>query len=357
MNSNRSRDHDSKTVSRRQFLRQSAIGAVGLTMSGSLISGLDAFASPPDPGLKSKVILVRNSGVIDSSGKIRRPLLRDMLDKGMAALTDSDTSADAWRRFFSPEDIIGLKINANGLRNYRETDMIDHYPALASAIISGCNKAGIEAGNFVIWDRSEEEVFDAGFAKDKEFEKVRLMGTKKKRREPEGIGFSDRAYPVGDRSTHVSRLLTEVCSAIINIPVLKDHGQSGVTGCLKNHYGSIDNPSEFHENGCTGPGIPEINAIPVIREKERLCIADALLCAYNGGPRWNPEYFWTYGGLVLGTDPVAVDAVLLQLLDEKREVEGMRPVAPRASHLPLSQILGIGVADPDKIELVRMELG
>jgi uncharacterized protein (DUF362 family) len=346
----------SKTLSRRKFIRQSAMGAVGLTISGSLISELDAFASTPDISRKSKVILVRHSKVIDPTGKIQWPLLQEMLDKAITALTDTSSLADAWRQFFSPEDIIGLKINANSLRDFRETDWIDHYPALASAIISGCKKAGIEASKFVIWDRSEEEVADAGFSAHKEFENVRLMGTKKKKREPEGLGFSEKSYPVGEKSTHVSKLITEICTAMINVPVLKDHGLSGVTGCMKNHYGSIDNPREFHENACTKPGIPEINAIPAIRDKERLCIADALLCAYNGGPRWKRDYFWTYGGIVVGTDPVAVDSVLLQLLDEKREAEEMQRIKPMASHLTLAETQGLGLSDSEKIDLIKMEL-
>ena len=144
---------------------------------------------------------------------------------------------------------------------------------------------------------------------------------------------------------------------MVNIPVLKDHGLAGITGSLKNHYGSIDNPREFHDNGCTGPGAPEINAIPVIRKKERLIVCDALLGVYNGGPRWRRAYVWPYGGVIVGTDPVAVDSVLLGILDEKRGSEEMERLGHRVRHVRVAEKLGLGTADPDNIQLVRKELG
>jgi uncharacterized protein (DUF362 family) len=144
---------------------------------------------------------------------------------------------------------------------------------------------------------------------------------------------------------------------MINIPVLKDHGVAGITGSLKNHYGSIDNPRQFHGNGCTGPGVPEINAIPVIRRKERLIVCDALLGVYNGGPRWKRPYIWPYGGLIVGTDPVAVDSVVLGLLDEKRQSEDMERLGHRARHIQAAQELGLGNGDSSRLQLVQKELG
>jgi uncharacterized protein (DUF362 family) len=280
-----------------------------------------------------------------------------MLDKAMTAFVDKATLADAWGEYFSPDDIIGLKINANSLRDFRGTEVVSHYTSLASAIIEGCRKAGIKGGNFVIWERSEQELDNAGFKVGSESGSPRVLGTKKARRESGGIGFASEASPVGDHSTHVSRILTDICTSMINIPVLKDHRQAGITGALKNHYGSIDNPFEFHDNGCTGPGIPEINAIPVIRKKQRLIIGDMLFCVYNGGPRWRREYFWPCGKIIVGTDPVAVDRVMMKLLDEKRRLEDLPPVEPRAGNLALSEKLGLGTANPDKIDLVEIEMG
>ena len=347
--------HASTFVSRREFLTRTGLGVLGLSLGGRLASVAGAQNGSEAAG--STVVLIRHSKVVDSSGRIQQPLLQEMLDEAMTSFTGKSTIVDAWRLFFSPDDTIGLKVNANSARMLQGTELNSHYPALTSAILEGCQKAGIEEGRFVIWERSEEELRSAGFTVQNDPGKLRVLGTNKGRREPGGIGFSKESYPVGGASTHVSRILTEVCTTMVNIPVLKDHGLSGVTGSLKNHYGSIDNPRTFHDNGCTGPGIPELNAVPVIREKERLIVCDALLGVYNGGPRWRREYLWPYGGIVVGTDPVAIDSVLLRILDEKRRSEGMEELGNRARHIRVAGELGLGTADPDRIQFVRKELG
>ena len=342
-------------LSRRDFLGKSGFGVLGLSLSSRLTSLAAAEGKNGTAG--SKVVLVRHSKVVDSEGRIQHPLLQEMLDEAMASFTGKRSIADAWRVFFSPEDVIGLKVNANSARMVQGTELNAHYPAVTSAILSGCRRAGIEENQFVIWERSEEELSSAGFTLQNDPGKLRVLGTNTRRREPGGIGFSKESFPVGDESTHVSRIVTDICTTMVNIPVLKDHGLAGITGSLKNHYGSIDNPREFHDNGCTGPGAPEINAIPVIRKKERLIVCDALLGVYNGGPRWRRAYVWPYGGVIVGTDPVAVDSVLLGILDEKRGSEEMERLGHRVRHVQVAEKLGLGTADPDNIQLVRKELG
>jgi hypothetical protein len=342
-------------LSRRDFLTRSGVGVLGLSFSGRLTS---LVAAEEEPGIAgSKVVLVRHRKVIDSEGRVQQSLLQEMLDEAVTTFTGRKSTADAWREFFSPEDVIGMKINANSASMLQGSALNGHYQALTSAILSGCGRAGIEENRFVVWERSEEELSNAGFTVQKDARKLRVLGTNKRRRETGGIGFSGESFPVGDESTHVSKILTEICTAMINIPVLKDHGIAGITGSLKNHYGSIDNPRQFHDNGCTGPGVPEINAIPVIRSKERLIVCDALLGVYNGGPRWKRPYIWPYGGLIVGTDPVAVDSVLLGLLDEKRQLEDMERLGHRARHIQAAQELGLGNADSSRFQLVRKELG
>jgi uncharacterized protein (DUF362 family) len=162
---------------------------------------------------------------------------------------------------------------------------------------------------------------------------------------------------VGKSSSRVCSILADQCTSLINIPVPKTHGGSTFTGSLKNHYGTIDNPSELHPNSCTNPGIPEVNTIPMIRDKQKLIICDAMLVAIEGGPRWNRRFTKSYGGILVGTDPVAIDTIALKILDEKRAEDGMDPIAPHARHIPLSAELGLGTDNPDNIELLKLELG
>lgn len=348
-----------KSITRRTFLRRSAMGVAGLAVADGLLTDTTSraqHARMPARDL-SRVVLVRDSRVIDSSGKVQQPLLQEMLDRALTTLTGRSTIGDAWREFVQPRDIIGLKLNANSVSQLRGSELTAHFPALTAAVLSGFDKAGIAEEKVVLWERSDEEIASTGLSVQKDAGALRVLGTRVSRRGSDGPGFTGESYPVESRFSRVSRIAADMCSALINIPVLKDHGLTGITGAMKNHYGSIDNPRQYHGNNGTNPGVAEVNAIPVIREKQRLVLFDALLGVYNGGPRWQRQYVWPYGGILVGTDPVAIDAVALSILDEKRQAEGMRSLAPRARFLDAAEALGLGTRDPDQIDLVEITIG
>jgi len=46
----------------------------------------------------------------------------------------------------------------------------------------------------------------------------------------------------------------------------------------------------------------------------RLIVVDALRPLANGGPQVDPRYLWDYQGLLVGTDPVAVDTIGLEII-------------------------------------------
>jgi len=341
------------SLTRRNFIKQTAIGTAGFALAGNVYPK-KLFS---DYSLKkSKVILIRHSKVLDESGKIQQPLLQEMLDRAIIELSGKNTLIEAWQSYFSPQDVIGIKINTLGLGDLVDTDFIMHFTGLSTAIVSGLEKAGMDKSKIIIWDRSDEELANAGFNIQKEQGALRIMGNKSERR-GSGGNFGNTTYPVGDKSTRVSAILDEMCTALINVPVLKTHGNAILTNCLKNHYGSISNPRDFHDNYCTNPGIPEVNTIPVIRSKQRLNISDALLTLYDGGPRWRKHQMWHYGGLIVGTDPVAVDAVGLQIIDEKRKSENLQLIEPRVNQLILAEKLDLGNSRTENIELIKIDLG
>ncbi|MGW8178255.1 MAG: DUF362 domain-containing protein, partial [bacterium] len=71
------------------------------------------------------------------------------------------------------------------------------------------------------------------------------------------------------------KTLTEVCDVVINLPVLKDHGITGVTMAMKNLFGAIHNPNKYHLN--TGdPYVADVCMLSPIRQKVRLTICDGL---------------------------------------------------------------------------------
>ena len=338
----------SRNSSRRDFIMKSALGIMGISLA--------ARTYPLFLNEYNKVVVVRHKNVFGPDGHARHQLVLDMVNRGITELTGAGNLSEAWFPFFQSADVIGMKINAISFRGLTNTPLATHYPALTNAIISSCAEAGIEEKQFVIWDRSDAELVNLGYTPSNDPGRLRIFGTYKHHRGTDGIGFHPEQYAAGKKSTRVSRILSEICTAMINVPVIKPHTLAGITVALKNHYGTIDNPSSFHFGACTDPGIPEINTIPVIREKERLIICNALQAIYKGGVSWKPANAWPYGGIILGTDPVAVDRVCLEIINEKRLQSNKSIIDNRARHIQLSEQLGIGVANLDKIDLMEIDL-
>lgn len=342
--------------SRREFLKKTSAGVLSASLFGNLPS---AFANTLESisAQKSKVVLVRHSQVISQEGVVNSEILTQMLETALAKFSGSESSASLWRKLFVPQDVIGIKVNLLGLNSISNSNAVGHYSALINAIINSAGKAEFESKNFIVWDRNSEEFSGAALAVQKESGKVRFFGTVNSRNDSIDNLYSPE-IKVGDKATRISKILTEMCSALINVPVMKDHGTAGFTGALKNHYGTISNPRDFHSNNCTNPGIPEINALPEIRSKQKLIIADALMGVFNGGPRWNRDYMWPYGGILVSTDPVAVDRVMLGILNEKRKAEGLNEIGDSAArHIKLSAEQKLGVDDLSLIDLQKIELG
>jgi hypothetical protein len=99
-----------------------------------------------------------------------------------------------------------------------------------------------------------------------------------------------------------------------------------VTGCLKNlAYGSFNNVNRTHTDPktYTDPVIPVMCTAPPIRYKAVLHIMDGIRAVYQSGPfAWNPQFQWEAKTLLIGTDPVAVDRIELEIVEQKRKEVG-----------------------------------
>jgi uncharacterized protein (DUF362 family) len=123
---------------------------------------------------------------------------------------------------------------------------------------------------------------------------------------------------------------------------------------MKNWYGAIHNPNKHHEDGCA-PFIPHLAAYPSIRDRLRLTVIDATTAQCHGGPAPNPRWRWNYGGVLMSTDPVAIDAVGRRLIEERREEVNLPSLAEEKREpvwIAAAARLGLGEADLRKIEIV-----
>jgi len=342
--------------SRREFIKKTSAGLLSTALLGALpvsfANSLSGFENK-----KSKVVLVRHSKVVDPDGNVDTEVLNLMIEEALSAFSGEKDSKYLWKKLFSTDDIIGIKVNLLGLNSLAGSNSVQHFSAVTNAVIQNAANANLRSENFIVWDRNNEEFAAAGLKIEREAGKTKFYGTMDTKNDSIEKCFSNE-ITVEDKSTRVSRIITETCTALINIPVLKDHGLAGITGALKNHYGSISNPREFHSNNCTSPGIPEINALPQIREKQKLIIADAIMGVFNGGPRWNRDYMWNYGGILVSTDPVAIDRVMFGIINEKRKAEGMSEISGNSvRHIKLSAELNLGKYLLSEIELNEVILG
>lgn len=300
------------------------------------------------PSAKSKVIAVRSAKVFNDAGELQAGAIDDLLQAGLQLLGGTADTASALAVYVRPGQAVGLKVNCLAKR------VAVTQPLLAEALAGRLQKAGIAGEKITIWDRSTDELKRAGYTANMFKAGPRCLGT-----DATGIGYSDQLYPIGSGGSLLSNILLGV-DVNINLPVLKDHSLAGLAGGMKNYYGAIHNPNKYHDNHCD-PHVAAINALPEIRDKNKLTIMDCLIVQYHGGPAYNPGFVEKYGGLILGGDPVAVDFVALSVLEKIRADHGKKPLAREGRHpvwlaTAAGEKYALGYAAWDNIEFIEKTL-
>ncbi len=224
---------------------------------------------------------------------------------------------------------------------------LSSHPELVAALAQRLHDAvGLGPDSVIVYDRTFAELQAAGF--EERTEHSRSAGS-------DQTGYDDEPTVFGQAGSCYSRIVSEMATAIISVPTLKDHDLAGFSGALKNHFGSIHNPNKMHTDHCC-PYVADVNCAPHIREKQRLVICDALLVCYDGGPGYKPDTTVEYGAVMAATDPVAADSVGFGLLEDLRREHGLPPItgtdrAPRYIEVAADGEHGLGVADRERIEV------
>jgi hypothetical protein len=183
-----------------------------------------------------------------------------------------------------------------------------------------------------------------------------------------------------DTRSNVARLVSETLTKIVNVPNLKEHQASGVTGCLKNiAYGNFSNVARSHnsEKTHTRTFIGTLAAVEPVRSRVVLNIMDGLRGVWHAGPFSDLAQFRFFPKqLLFGTDPVAMDHKLIEAIEEKRKAEGAVSIFDRSmshvgknntnpntnhyirepGHVEYASTLGLGVFDAARIKLKVIEL-
>ena len=318
-----------------------------------------------------------------SNGAANAAVVKAMFENGMAQLFGANLGA-AFGQLFTPNDVVGLKVNPVGPR------VMSTRLELVDAVIDWLTANGLPRGQIVIWDRFDYMLRDAGFTPER-FPGIQIEGlqtmdddaamgkTKDNSRwlGPDGRhlsepNFDDQVFYFVDvdaptdepylnqhvfngKYSYFGKLITQKLTKIINLPVFKNTG-NGISMATKNiGYGGVCNTGRLHRplffDVCT-----EVPAFPVIRDKLVLNITDGLIAQYDGGPDGNANFTYPFNTLFFATDPFALDYVCQQLMVEKRKAMGVKvnehPIY--TEYLRYAERLGLGIADPQKIEHIRV---
>jgi uncharacterized protein (DUF362 family) len=313
-------------------------------LAGSRSSLVEA-AEQSTASTKSRVVIARDPMLRGAGSTVDSRRIPSLLDRGMQTLFNLDHPAEPWKKVVRPGDKVGLKVNTLGGRGMSTNVQ------LVEAICERLQEAGIKASDIVIWDRDTGELERVGFQISDAANRMQCFGTDR-------VGYEDDLTSYGSVGSRLSKILTQRCDVLLNVPLLKDHDGAGVTVALKNMYGVIHNPNKFHPNGCN-PYIGDLNMLPAIRTKMRLTICDATTACFEGGPGFKPQYSWKENALIVSQDPVALDYTGWQVIERKRAERRLKTLeadgrAPRYITTAADAQHRLGTNDPKRIQLVEV---
>src|SRR5262245_46137356 len=291
-------------------------------------------ATPGMPGpYRGQVVSIKSEKCLSEDGRqINAEIVREMMERGMRELTGERHAIDAWRLFVRPDDIVGVKVNVVG----RPWCVSSH--EVVGETVRNLIAVGLRPEHIFIYDRFRDQLDEANYR-----EQV-----------PEGVNFfAAEASNVGESSSHydplvyleadlfgeddtrsnLMKLISQRLTKIISIPNMKDHGATGVTGCLKNiAYGGYSNVARTHYHGLSHTYwfVGTLAGMEPVRSKTVLQIMDGLRGVWHAGPGARTlKYVFFPKTLMFGTDPVAIDRLLLDIIDNERKRRGVISVWDR----------------------------
>jgi hypothetical protein len=327
-----------------------------------------ALAQAPRPGPPPSIVYVAHDPDAISEYRTNSRVVRAMVDRLVIAVTGKPTVAQAWGSLVSPEDKIGIKISAAG------GELFTTHHDIVNAIVDGLVAAGHPRQSIIVWDRSLGGIKEAGYRPEADGYQLRAV--------PPHEGYDAKAQlsaPLlgklvwGDfdyqRDTgksmllsdtvntsdisHISRIVANEVTKIINVPVMSSSESNGVAGCLYNvTIPNIDNWRRFTEDSAFGvSSVAQIYSDPRIAKKVVFNLMDGLIAQFAGGPQSQPNYAEHHATLYASKDPVAVDAVALKKIGEMRARASIPPIGRTGSFVQAASQMGLGNSESSRIEI------
>ncbi len=305
------------TMKRRDFMKSSAVLGTAALAGGLHLRG----QRRPDPGAQR--VASPDLAVVTGTDRFLA------VGKGLEAL-------GGMKRFVKPGATVGLLINAPAW--WKRPGSHTH-PDLSLAVILAALEAGAKEVRYLIdplpgyWERSS-----LAARHSKETAAVRKCSQ-------DYVAKEIASGKALKKSSVVREYLD--CDVVVNLPIIKHHVGVGMSSNLKNLMGVNTNASnQFFHSGSGAKG--EYDDIPFLAQcvadlntlrKPDLCVADATEFLLTNGPA-GPGELRKLDKVVLGTDPVAVDAYGAPFVNLKAADVLMITKASEA---------GIGRMDVDKL--------
>ena len=284
-------------------------------------------AKPGMPGpYPGRVVAVKSEKAVDSStGQADAATVKEMMARGMRTLTGDTSTAAAWRRFFDPSDIVGIKVNCGGYPH-----CVSAYEIVAETVAQ-LTGVGVPVSHIYVYERFQNQMDEVDYAPHLPAG-VQIVAAERANRYSDNSGYDPDTYLEADffgeedTRSNMMRLVSRTLTKITNIPNMKDHGATGVTGCLKNVvYGSFSNVGRTHQRGksYTLSVVGTLAAMEPLRSRTVLQIMDGLRGVWHGGPfARTTRYVFYPKQIMFGTDPVAIDRLLLDIIENERRAHG-----------------------------------
>lgn len=330
-------------MTRRDFVKTAAAGAGAFALMGSLPGKGEAVEKYPRWG---EVVVMRDEGATRGPN-VNAQIVQSMLDEAIQVFT----KGGGWPSLipsYKTGERVAIKVNC-------QVPLVSTQWKVVAAVLKGLVGMGVPQDQIVVWDADAEAMkYSSMFWLTTVYKEIRLATTDKL----QDPFDRSKSIDIQGHPTCLSRILTDAAH-LINVPVLKNHFEAGITFALKNHVGSAgenlkDRQKIFHlppEEGnrmhkIAGRGRPKAEAIallntaPDIKNKTRLIVGDALFGVYTRGPAGEPEF--AYNGLILGTDPVAADHQARLIIENKRRKNQM----PQVPSLHIEEAIKLGLGAP-----------
>lgn len=317
----------------------------------------------------SRVLMATEERALQAGGEFREPVIREMLDRLLLALTGRHSVTEAWLSLVQPGDVVGIKVSASGRRSGGTR------VEAVRAVIAGLRKAGFSRDEIIVWDREKEDLLAAGFSTTARDYTLRWVDVR------EGyddevfatsplIGqliwgdfqFRSRAGELGARGrgssqysskSFFAKVLSKEVTKVIHMPSLQDSFLTGLNGALVGMtLHNLDNWRRFASPPGVGAAyLAETYGHELIAGKVVLTIMDALFLQYAGGPFPSPAETVENFSMLMSYDAVALDAVARELINEARVQRRLPEIEPLTQYIDSAEAMGLGLADLDKIQI------